>query len=99
MDRAEYLDVAKDIICNQRHNVHGGAENTFALIAAYWDVFLNMKLQSSGGASINLSPADVGVMMGLFKTARWQVNPKHQDNMIDNIGYLALSGELSDINE
>lgn len=94
MDRAEYLDTTKDIICNQRHNVHGGAENTFSLIAAYWDVFLNEKLKAEVG--LKLSAADVGVMMGLFKTARWQVNPKHQDNIIDNIGYLALAGELSD---
>ena len=90
MNREEYLATAKEVICHQRQTIHGKPENTFALISDYWSVFLSQQC----GTDICLTPADVAVMMGLFKTARWQMNPDHADNMIDNIGYLALAGEL-----
>lgn len=92
MDRAQCLDQAKEIICHQRHNIHGSAENTFGLIADYWSTFLSQKL----GTAIFVTPAEVGIMMTLFKIARWQMNPDHQDNVLDGIGYLALAGELQD---
>lgn len=93
MNRQEYTQTACELICKHRQSVHGNAENSFDLIASYWTTFLN---QRSGH---KLTPADVGVMMTLFKVARWQMNPNHQDNIIDGIGYLALAGELHDGDE
>lgn len=92
MNRKEYLDTVKAVICEHRPDIHGKPENCFKLIADYWQVFLKQKLQHD----VKLSPADVAVMMSLFKTARWQVNPNFCDNVVDNIGYLALAGELQD---
>jgi hypothetical protein len=95
MNRQSYLETAMDIICNQRPSIHGGAENAFSLVADYWSVFLTKQ----HNADIKLNAADIGVMMSLFKTARWQMNPGHSDNIVDNIGYLALAGEIQDKEE
>lgn len=92
MNRKEYLETATDVICKQRHDVHGAAENAFQLISQYWSDFLS----KSTGHFIVVNAADVAMMMTLFKIARWQMNPKHADNVVDGIGYLALAGELQD---
>lgn len=92
MNRKEYLETARQIICEHRPDVHGKPENCFQLIADYWCIYLKQKTKQD----IKLSPADVAMMMSLFKTARWQMNPNFCDNTLDNIGYLALAGELQD---
>lgn len=86
MKRDEILRVVEGIICNDRQDVHGNPENTFALIATYWQTYLNT----------SITDVDVSVMMTLFKIARLQVNPEHRDNVLDGIGYLAIAGELID---
>lgn len=93
MNRKEYLNTAERIICNDRQDVHGNPENCFGAIADYWSIYLTNLLK----LDVEVSPADVAVMMSLFKTARWQMNPEHQDNLIDNLGYTALAGELHDL--
>lgn len=93
MNRKEYLDIAVRTICNDRQDIHGNPENCFAAIADYWSVFLTHHLHMD----VEVSPADVAVMMSLFKTARWQMNPAHHDNIIDNLGYTAIAGELHDL--
>lgn len=93
MNRKEYLDIASKTICHDRQDVHGSPENCFGVIADYWSVFLTHRL----GTDVDVSPADVAVMMSLFKTARWQMNPAHRDNIIDNLGYTAIAGELQDV--
>lgn len=80
------------IVCQDRKDVHGSPEDCFGTIARYWNAFLSGRFDVNPG----LSPADVAVMMALFKTARWQMNPDHQDNLLDNLGYTALAGELQD---
>lgn len=94
MNRKEYLETAMDVICNQRQAIHGKPENAFSLVADYWSDFLT---QSTGG-TIMLTPAEVSMMMTLFKIARWQMNPNHSDNIVDGLGYLALAGEVQDGN-
>lgn len=93
MNRKEYLDIAGKTICHDRQDVHGKPENCFGAIADYWSVFLTHRLRTD----VDVSPADVAVMMSLFKTARWQMNPAHRDNIIDNLGYTAIAGELQDV--
>ena len=92
MYRKDYLEAAQEIICKQRQDVHGTPENCFQLIADYWSVFLT----KNTGHLVNLESDDVAMMMCLFKTARWQMNKSHADNLIDNLGYAALAGELHD---
>lgn len=92
MYRAQYLARAEQTICHDRQDVHGAPENTFALIAEYWSVYLT----GEAGKQILVDAADVAVMMTLFKIARLQANPNHNDNVVDGIGYFAIAGELID---
>lgn len=91
MDRKAFLETAHDVICNQRQNVHGAPEDTFQLMADYWNVYLS-KFHDT---PVHLSSADVSMMMVLFKLARFQMNGAHDDNIVDGIGYMALAGELT----
>ena len=91
MNRAAYLDQAKHTVCNDRQDIHGAPENTMELIASYWNTYL---AQENKGYVVILCGADVAVMMTLFKISRIQVNPAHDDNIIDSLGYMAIAGEL-----
>lgn len=90
MKRQGYLQMAEQTICRDRQDVHGNPESTHELIAEYWSVYLSAEF----GQPVAIDAADVAVMMALFKIARLQVNPKHHDNVIDGIGYLAIAGEI-----
>jgi hypothetical protein len=88
--RAEILRQVEQIICRDRQDTHGKPENTFNLIAAYWSIYLSQEMQQK----VFIDGSDVAVMMTMFKLARMQVNPQHEDNVLDGIGYLAIAGEL-----
>lgn len=92
MKRNEYLQKAEHTICRDRQDIHGNPENTHELIAEYWSTYLTEECK----LEVALSGADVAIMMTLFKIARMQVNPKHQDNIVDGLGYLAIAGEIID---
>lgn len=92
MNRQQYLQTAEQIICRDRQNIHGAPESTHDLIAEYWSTYLSEECK----LEVALSAADVAIMMTLFKVARLQVNPRHSDNIVDGIGYLAIAGEIID---
>jgi hypothetical protein len=92
MNRAQYLQKAEQTICRDRQDIHGNPESTHELIAQYWGIYLSEQLK----IDVDLSAADVAVMMVLFKIARMQVNPRHNDNVVDGLGYLAIAGEIID---
>lgn len=92
MNRAEYLQKAEQTICRDRQNIHGAPEDTHALIAEYWSVYLSGEAREQ----IVVDAADVAMMMVLFKIARMQANPRHADNVVDGIGYFAIAGEIVD---
>ena len=43
---------------------------------------------------VDVSAADVAVMMNLLKVARIKSNPTHPDNWVDACGYMACGGEI-----
>lgn len=88
MNRVEVLDTARDAITRDRAATHGDAENSFQLIADFWTVWLGDRLKGQ------ITPFDVAQMMVLFKSARARGNPTHMDNLVDQVGYAALSAEM-----
>ena len=85
MTRSEILEVAHGYITQDRAATHGGAEDSFADIAAMWSVYLEHPV----------GPEDVCMMMVLLKAVRFKNNPQHVDNPIDAAGYAALAGEIA----
>jgi hypothetical protein len=108
MNRAEILDAVKKTICNDRQDVHGNPEDTHALIAYFWQGYLEtatVDFKKSSYDPLGMRPTlkiitaqDVAVMMCLFKIARHAMNPSHADNLHDLIGYAAIAAELGNGN-
>lgn len=93
MNRQEYLTASIETCCKQRTNVHGEAEDSFAMIGDLWECYLTHSKNIEG---LNIMPSDVAIMMNLLKVARFGLNPRHSDNAIDGAAYFAIAGELSD---
>lgn len=80
--RDQLLDQVHDAILG-RATIHGSPEDSFARIASYWSVYLDLELTGY----------DVAVLLALMKVARMEANPSHTDNHVDAAGYLILAGE------
>lgn len=77
-------------ILTKRQNVGGASEDSFTLIANYWNTYLTQLL----GIPVNISNKDVTMLMSLMKVAREQIMPKH-DNLADIIGYTAHTDRIA----
>lgn len=86
MTREEMLNQVKATVCGSREQAHGNPHGTFERIAKAWSAYLN----------VELTAADVAVMMILFKTARLKGNPKHEDSWVDIAGYAACGAEITE---
>jgi hypothetical protein len=85
MNRREILETAIAYVTQDRAATHGGAEDSFAMIADLWNAYLGLELKQQ----------DVCAMMILLKVARIAGNPAHVDSWIDCAGYASLGGEIS----
>lgn len=85
MTREELLKKAAETVCGSREQAHGNPHGTFERIAKAWSAYLE----------VELTAADVAVMMILFKTARLKGNPKHEDSWVDIAGYAACGSEIA----
>lgn len=85
MTRAEILDTARTAVTRDRAATHGDLDVTFGLIARLWSARLGL----------DLTGAQVALMMIDLKTARAWGNPGHADNWLDIAGYAACGGEIA----
>lgn len=92
MTRAEILDKAKQIVTKDRNSQYGEPEDNFAVIAQFWNHYLT----TTQGVCLFLSPADVAIMMTLFKIGRIATaRDLHEDSYIDAAGYIACAEECA----
>ena len=84
MNRAEILEAARVCVCGEREQDYGSPEDSFALIASLWTVYLNTPI----------TPKDVAMMMALLKVARIKRGDK-ADSFVDLAGYAACAGEIA----
>ena len=90
MTRGEILDQAKKTICNDRQDSYGEPENSFPVIAKFWETYLSEILHTD----IKLSARNVADMLCLFKLARITTGKFKEDNYIDLCGYSAIAASL-----
>jgi hypothetical protein len=94
--RREVLETALSHVTENRQATHGAPEQSFQSIARLWSAYLTNKSAQDGVfATLQVTPADVALMMGLMKTARAQYNPQHPDNWIDLAGYAACGCDVA----
>ena len=92
--RAEILDSAKKCVCEDRNGQYGEPEDSFKFIAAYWEIYLRHNCVSQG-ADVCVTPADVAMMMALFKIARIETaEMPSPDSYVDAVGYIACGGGI-----
>lgn len=84
MNRAEFLQEVANIVTKDRNAQYGEPEDTFALIAQYWSLYL----------STDITSFDVAMLMALMKMARIQSSKEMPtDSLIDLAGYAACAIE------
>lgn len=93
MTRERFLDEAKKCVCTDREGQYGTPEDNFALIAAFWNEYLESKYPDIEYSSV-IEACDVAMMMALLKVARIATGKPKADNYVDLIGYAACGGEI-----
>ena len=91
------------MVTTQRGNQHGGAEDSFQMIANMWTEFVRSSTKHRAQAgdftlveAVKITPADVAKMMTLLKIARAvHGDPLNEDHYVDAAGYISLDGALS----
>lgn len=97
MIRAEFLEKAKEIVCTDRNGQYGEPEDNFAVIAELWGTYLSCRTVPFG-AKVELEATDVGMMMSLFKIARFATaDSAKADTFIDLIGYAACAADCAGV--
>lgn len=91
------LSTASKIVMTERGNQHGGAEDSFTMIAQLWNIWLTNtnKMRHNNPVHLVIEASDVAQMMSLLKKARHvHGDPSNDDNFIDDTGYTALAAML-----
>jgi|TARA_R110000803_G_scaffold122838_3_gene190815 hypothetical protein len=86
MQRSEALKKAELLISGPRAKAYGDAYETHQNIAKMWSIVLKKEI----------TVHDVYRCMIALKCVRLNKTPKHEDSMIDIIGYAALAMEAFD---
>ena len=86
--RAKLLDMAKEIVCNNRESQYGTPEDNFKVIADLWRAYLH--------GNTELNEVDVAMMLGLLKVARIRTGTFKEDSFVDLAGYTACGYEIAE---
>lgn len=82
--KTDCLKEADTIINGERQDMYGAPENSFALIALYWQAYIDQVKDRP------LNSVDVGNLQILFKMARCSGQKTCRDNYVDIAGYAAI---------
>ena len=83
------LQEAEQIINGERQDQYGKPEDSFRIIADFWEIYLIHRPDPTAP----LTPLDVAHMMSLFKHARMLGQKPKRDNYVDAQGYLAIAAD------
>lgn len=83
--RGKVLDAAREAVLRDRAATHGAVENSFGDLARVWSVRLG----------VEVSAAQVALMLVDLKVTRAWGNPGHFDNWVDIAGYGACGAEVA----
>jgi len=91
----EVMAEAGKIVNADRKDDYGDARDSFRSIAAFWTNYL--RARGLLLPTLNLTTADVAMMMDLLKTSRFATGGYKADTFVDKVGYSALAGALARI--
>ena len=96
--RKEILDKALSCVNGDRDQQYGSPEDSFKLIAKFWNAYLNSTTGKSA-EELYIRDKDVASMLALLKIARIASGKSKEDNWIDLAGYAACGGEIDDYDD
>ena len=93
--RQQVLETAIHMVCGDRESDYGSPEDSFSVIAGFWEVYINAKCTPKD-TKVTILPEDVAAMMALFKLARIASGRFKMDSWVDCAGYCANGAELQE---
>ena len=95
MTRNEILKAAEKIVSGERQEQYGSPEDNFAVIARYWECYLDARTKNSGSdATFTLDADDVAAAWRHLKVGRQSTGAGSADTWIDIAGYAACGGQV-----
>lgn len=88
----DILSEAFHTINGERQDQYGKPEDSFRIIASFWNTYLRYKGKLKED-SAGISAVDIAHMMSLFKHARMIGQKFNRDNYVDACGYLAIAAD------
>ena len=85
----DVLDEAKQTVTGDRQDTYGSPEDSFGLIADYWNAYLSRRLSMI----VQIDPIDTVNLLILMKQARKIGQKPHRDNYRDAAGYEAIAAD------
>ena len=95
MNRQDFLTAAADCVCKSREEQYGSPEDSFGVIAQFWETYIKAKCVGGQDIDVCICPEDVANLMTLLKIARIAGGNFKADSYVDAIGYLACGGEIA----
>lgn len=92
MKAADVVLEAARLVGGDRARQHGDKKDNFDRIATMWNAWLAIRRDPTAP----LDAHDVGQMMSLMKKARTQSGSFNVDDYVDDAGYTACAGEVSE---
>lgn len=92
------LKTAHKVVTTERGGQHGGAEDSFQMIADLWQTYLRNTKANFDSNIMAVDAYDVAQMMTLLKVARAvHGNVMNEDNYVDAAGYQSLAAAIAGI--
>ena len=85
MKNSDILNIASQLVNNDRNDQHGDMTTNHINIAKLWSAY----------KGVEFTAHDVAIMMALLKIARTKIGKVNPDDYVDACGYLGIAGELA----
>jgi len=96
MERGRVLLKAHKLINGERRTQYGDPEDSFEVIAGFWNTYINSRF--GAGEVVDLNKYDIALLMVLMKMSR-EIEGYKDDNWTDMAGYIGLGGDFKEIDE
>ena len=85
MKNSDILNIASQLVNNDRNDQHGDMTTNHINIAKLWSAY----------NGVEFTAHDVAIMMALLKIARTKIGAVNPDDYVDACGYLGIAGEIA----
>ncbi len=85
MKNDDILNIASQLVNNDRNDQHGDMTTNHINIAKLWSAY----------KGVEFTAHEVAVMMALLKIARTKIGKVNPDDYVDACGYLGIAGEIA----